>query len=113
MSFIESIDGTTGDVVTRMTVITSFAQDRKVARAVAHRFSRLVRTSSEDAHAWHALGTALVALGDQAGACSAFVNALRLDGSRVHSQRALGNLLFDCGQYDRALRCFAMCESPR
>lgn len=89
------------------------AQERDVARAVAHRFSRLVRARSEDAHAWHALGTALLALGDRSGACSAFLNALRLDGSRIHSQRALGNLLFDCGQYDQALRCFEMCESPQ
>lgn len=88
-------------------------RDLENARAIAHRFSRLVRLSSEDAHAWHVLGTALLALGDRGAACSAFLNALRLDGSRIHSRRALGNLLFDSGQFDQALRCFAMCEGQR
>ena len=48
----------------------------------------------------------LLTLGERAGACSAFRYALHLDGSRVHSRRALGNLLFDCGQFDEALHCF-------
>lgn len=96
-----------------MSAVACFSRSHAVTCAVAHRFARLVRSSSEDAHAWHVLGTSLLALGDRAGACSAFLNALRLDGSRIHSQRALGNLLFDCGQFDRALRCFEMFEASR
>jgi cytochrome c-type biogenesis protein CcmH/NrfG len=60
----------------------------------------------DDADAWHALGDALIRLGDRTAACAAFRNAVQIDGRRVHSQRALGNLLFDCGQLDQALRCF-------
>jgi cytochrome c-type biogenesis protein CcmH/NrfG len=94
-----------------MNAVARITQDREAAQALAHRFSRVVRMRAEDAHAWHALGSALVRLGDPSGACSAFRNALRLDHTRIHSQRALGNLLFDSGQFDRALHCFALCES--
>jgi hypothetical protein len=33
-------------------------------------------------------------------------NAVNLDGSRASTQLALGNLLFDSGCFDDALRCF-------
>ena len=66
--------------------------------------------SERAADAWHALGMALVRLGERPAACIAFRNALRLDARRTQSQRALGNLLFDCGQFDLALRCFEKAE---
>jgi cytochrome c-type biogenesis protein CcmH/NrfG len=94
-----------------MNAVARIAQDRQAAQALARRFARVVRMRAEDAHAWHALGSALVRVGDPSGACWAFRNALRLDHNHIHSHRALGNLLFDCGQFDQALRCFALCES--
>lgn len=91
---------------------TIFTRDREAARAAVRRFVWRLRTH-DDANAWHALGAALVSLGDRAGALAAFRNALRLDGAHVRSQLALGNLLFDSGQCERALSCFGIAEAPR
>jgi cytochrome c-type biogenesis protein CcmH/NrfG len=91
----------------------TFDRDAEAARRAVLRFSRLLRVNADNADAWHALGAALVELGDRAGALVAFRNALRLDDSRKHSQLALGNLLFDSGQLDQALRCFAVVENGR
>ena len=63
---------------------------------------------ANDADAWHALGVALAARGDRAGALSALRNAVHLDGRRPDTHVALGNLLFDTGRLDEALRCFAV-----
>jgi cytochrome c-type biogenesis protein CcmH/NrfG len=97
----------------RLSVPRIFARDREAARAAVLRFSRLLRVNADNADAWHALGAALVELGDRTGALAAFRNALRLDDTRKHSQLALGNLLFDSGQLDQALRCFAVVEGGR
>lgn len=86
--------------------------DREAARAAVHRFARRVLTQ-DDADAWHALGAALTSLGDRTAAIVAFRNALRLDHSRVRSKLALGNLLFDVGQCERALSCFGIAEDTR
>jgi hypothetical protein len=45
-------------------------------------------------------------LGERVRACAAFRQAMEIDGSRRQTQMALGNLLFDCGQWERALHCF-------
>jgi cytochrome c-type biogenesis protein CcmH/NrfG len=95
-----------------MAATVLFAHDRDAARAAVRRFARRLRTQ-DDADAWHALGAALISLGDRGGAIMAFRNALRLDDSRVHSQLALGNLLFDSGQCERALSCFGLAQGPR
>ena len=62
--------------------------------------------AANDPDAWHALGIALAAIGDRAGAFTALRNAVLLDGSRVSTHLALGNLFFDTGRLDDALRCF-------
>jgi cytochrome c-type biogenesis protein CcmH/NrfG len=59
-----------------------------------------------EATRWRLLGEALAARGDRMRALAALRNAARLDGNCAHVQRALGNLLFDSGQCDLALRCF-------
>ena len=61
---------------------------------------------ANDPEAWHALGIALAATGDRAGAFTALRNAALLDASRANTQLALGNLFFDTGRLDDALRCF-------
>jgi len=61
---------------------------------------------ANDPDAWHALGIALAAIGDRAGAFTALRTAALLDGSRANTQLALGNLFFDTGRLDEALRCF-------
>jgi tetratricopeptide (TPR) repeat protein len=61
---------------------------------------------ANDPDAWHALGIALAATGDRAGAFQALRNAALLDGNRANTQLALGNLFFDTGRLDDALRCF-------
>jgi len=66
-----------------------------------------LRMHANDADTWHALGVALVALGDRARAFTALRNALMLDGNRANTQLALGNLFFDTGRLDDALRCYA------
>jgi cytochrome c-type biogenesis protein CcmH/NrfG len=87
---------------------TIFARDHEAARAAVRRFMRLLRANGDDANAWHALGMAQTRLGDRAAACAAFHNAVRLDTNRIHSQLALGNLLFDSGRLEHALRCFEL-----
>ena len=89
-----------------------FAHDPEAAHAAVQRFSRVLRACEDDADAWHALGAALNALGDRTRACAAFRNAVAIDATRVHSQVALGNLLFDSGQWDQALRCFESASLP-
>jgi len=68
---------------------------------------------ANDADAWHALGMRLAACGDRAGAFSALRNALRLDSGRADTHLALGNLLFDTGRLDEALRCFELAAAVR
>jgi cytochrome c-type biogenesis protein CcmH/NrfG len=85
-----------------------FAVSRENLRARVWRKLQALTVDAHDAGAWHELGSALMLLGDRAGACAAWRNALRLDGSRAPTQRALGNLLFDCGQLEPALRCFEL-----
>lgn len=86
--------------------VLPIARDREATRDAVLRFTRRLRANADDPDAWHALGDALVKLGNRPAACAAFRNAVLLDGHREHSLRALGNLLFDCGQLDLALRCF-------
>lgn len=95
-----------------MPATTIFLEDREAARAAVRRFARRLR-NADDANAWHALGAALISLGEYGGAIAAFRNALRLDETRLQSQLALGNLLFDSGQCERALCCFGMAEEIR
>jgi cytochrome c-type biogenesis protein CcmH/NrfG len=95
-----------------MLVTRIFARRPGAARAAASRFGRQLRDHAENADAWHGLGAALAALGDRSGAFNAFLNAARLDPCRVQTQVALGNLLFDSGRLDHALRCFD-CASRR
>jgi cytochrome c-type biogenesis protein CcmH/NrfG len=97
----------------RETATQIFARDPESARVAARRFTRLLRADGDDANAWHALGVALIRLGDRGAACAAFRNAVQLDDTRVHSQLALGNLLFDSGRYEHALRCFELAQCPR
>jgi len=85
---------------------TPVSQDLESARAAVRRCSRRLRFDADDADVWHALGTALAALGDRAGALTALRNAVLLDGSRASTYLALGKLLFDTGRLDEALRCF-------
>ena len=68
---------------------------------------------AHDAESWHTLGSVLLDLGDRAAASMAFRNALRLDDTRRQSRLALGNLLFDSGQLEHALQCFACMEENR
>lgn len=68
---------------------------------------------ADDADAWHALGMTLAALGDRVGAFTALRNAVRLDGNRPDTHLALGNLLFDTGRLDEALRCFEFATASR
>jgi len=76
------------------------------ARSAVLRCSSSLRRDANDADAWHSLGMALAALGDRVGAFTALRNAALLDGSRASTQLALGNLFFDTGRLDDALRCF-------
>jgi len=62
--------------------------------------------AANDPDAWHALGIALAAIGDRAGAFTALRNAVLLDGNRASTHLALGNLFFDTGRLEDALRCF-------
>jgi Flp pilus assembly protein TadD len=83
-----------------------FQHDPELARVAALRLSRLLHSRARDADTWHALGAALVALGERVRACSAFRQAMEIDGGRRPTRIALGNLLFDCGQWERALQLF-------
>jgi len=76
------------------------------ARAAVVRCSRLLRRDVNNAEVWHALGTALAALGDRAAAFTALRNAVLIDANRAHTHLALGNLLFDTGRFDDALHCY-------
>ncbi len=96
-----------------MTPVGFFSRRPTAARAAVRHFSRRLRACSDDADAWHALGVAFMALGDRGGAIAAFRNALRLDHARPLFHLALGNLLFDCGRLDLALRCFELASPPR
>lgn len=93
----------------RVGATTIFARDREAARAAVRRFARRLRVH-DDAEAWHGLGAALMSLGDRAAAATAFTHALRLDEGRIHSKLALGNLLFDAGQCERAFSCFGLSQ---
>lgn len=92
--------------VSRGALPTSLSQDLDSARSTVSRSSLRLRLDDNDADAWHALGTALAALGDRVGAFTALRNAVLLDGSRASTHLALGKLLFDTGRLDDALRCF-------
>ena len=59
-----------------------------------------------DADAWHDLGSALAQSGHRAAACAALRHALRIDPWRARTLRDLGNLLFDCGQFEHAMKYF-------
>ena len=89
-----------------------FRKDRLAARDSIRRRLRRLRTP-DNADAWHALGVALTNEGERAAALVAFHNALLLDRSHARSRVALGNLLFDSGQCERALNCFGMVEQVR
>jgi len=82
------------------------AQNHEGARKAVLLCSHRLYRDGNDADAWHALGIALVALGDRVAAFIALRNAASLDGGRSSTQLALGNLLFDSGRFDDALRCF-------
>ena len=92
--------------MTHLYATAIFGRDHEAARDAVRRFARRLLAHG-DADAWHGLGTVLLVLGDRAGALTAFRNALRLDEGHVLSQLALGNLLFDSGLCEPALRCFA------
>jgi Tfp pilus assembly protein PilF len=90
----------------------SVSQELEFARAVVLRCSDLLRDDGNDVDAWHALGTALAALGYRACAFTAFRNAVMLDETRAKTHLALGKLLFDAGCLDDALHCFE-CAAAR
>lgn len=87
------------------------ADRRDCLRAAAVRYASELRLAPADADAWYELGSALAELGDRAGACIALRHAAELDARRARSQLALGRLLFDCGQVDRAIECFLRADS--
>ena len=73
---------------------------------MSHRDLRVTQAASADATAWYRLGMALAERGYRCRALLAFRNALLHDSTRAHVHRALGSLLFDCGQVEHALQCF-------
>jgi len=83
---------------------------REILSARVWRQLQALTSDPRDVDAWHELGSSLMLLGDRSGACAAWRNALRLDGSRAPTQRALGNLLFDSGQLEPALQCFEQAQ---
>ena len=85
-----------------VTASNQLASSRDTARLC----SRRLRADADDADTWHALGTALAALGDRLGAFMALRNALLLDDRRAGTYLAMGNLLFDTARFEDALRCF-------
>lgn len=87
-------------------MFVTVSNDLANTRETAWICSRRLRDDPNDADAWHALGTALAALGDRVRAFAALRNALLLDDRRAHTHLALGNLLFDTARIDDALRCF-------
>ncbi|HEY6124376.1 MAG TPA: hypothetical protein VIV63_06975 [Steroidobacteraceae bacterium] len=90
---------------------TAVHHDIERARSVVLQCSHTLFRDARDADAWHALGVALVSLGDRVAAFIALRNAALLDGRRANTQLALGNLLFDSGRVDDAVRCFECVES--
>jgi len=67
-----------------------------------------------EAEAWHRLGDVLLGIDRRVAAFRAFRRALWLDQQRPQTYRALGRLLFDCGQLEPALHCFeqaSRCEA--
>jgi cytochrome c-type biogenesis protein CcmH/NrfG len=88
-------------------------EHREHNRLAVRRLARRLCADPRDAEAWHALGSVLLDMGHRAGALAAFSNALKIDDTRRHSHLALGNLLFDSWQFDRAMRCFARVEEGR
>jgi tetratricopeptide (TPR) repeat protein len=95
-----------------MPATATVSQPLDIARDAVERYSRALCANANDADAWHALGTALAALGDRVGAFTALRNAVLLDETRAHTHLALGKLLFDTGRLDDALRCFE-CAAAR
>jgi len=85
-----------------VTASNKLASSRDTARLC----SRRLRVDANDPETWHALGTALAALGDRLGAFMALRNALLLDDRRAGTYLAMGNLLFDTARFEDALRCF-------
>ena len=83
------------------------APRREQLQATVRQHVQQLRFDPDNAAIWHNLGNTLAFLGDRAGALTALRNALLLDGARTDTQLALGKLLFDCGQLDHALICFA------
>lgn len=79
---------------------------RRRLRVRVLQLARVLGATPEDAAAWHRLGLALAELGDRAGALLALRNALLHDAANSPAHRALGRLLFECGQIERALQCF-------
>jgi cytochrome c-type biogenesis protein CcmH/NrfG len=89
-----------------MAPIELFSRRPQAARAALLRLASRADARAVEAELWHSLGATLLALGDRGGALNAFRNAASLDGARSATQLALGNLLFDSGRFDLALRCF-------
>ncbi len=87
--------------------VEEIAPRREQLRAAVRQQIQALRFDPDNSDIWHRLGDALAQLGDRAGALTALRNALLLDGARTDTQLALGKLLFDCGQLDHALVCFA------
>jgi len=79
---------------------------RKLLRARVFHLAGTLEATPCDAVAWYRLGIALEELGDRAGALLALRNALVHDAAHPLAHRALGRLLFDCGQVEHALQCF-------
>jgi tetratricopeptide (TPR) repeat protein len=79
---------------------------RRRLRASVFHLAALLDARPDDAAAWHRLGMALAELGDRAGALLALRNALLHDAANSPAHQALGRLLFECGQIERALQCF-------
>jgi tetratricopeptide (TPR) repeat protein len=79
---------------------------RKLLRARMVQLAGILGAEPRDAVAWYRLGITLEELGDRAGALLALRNALLHDATHPPTLRALGSLLFDCGQVEHALQCF-------
>jgi Flp pilus assembly protein TadD len=79
---------------------------RKFLRARVYHLAATVDAEPRDASAWCRLGITLEELGDRAGALLALRNALLHEPAHPPAHRALGRLLFECGQIEHALQCF-------
>lgn len=66
----------------------------------------------DDVTCWCGLGVLLASLGDRTGAFVALRHALSRDATHAPSLLALGKLLFDCGQVERALQYFDCASQP-